>query len=241
MSSRTLHLGIVLITLVTFGVSKRGVANGKGNGDLDQLLSFTYAFNRKVRPTVEAKLIQTPASYGRMIRLPSFPEIGESAVSVDCPTVATKNSPCRVTLTRAQSSMENAFVEHLGEADPIQKVREIPTVRKEADIPVATATAFRDCLSTMIPAPGDPLELHPVNRTHSERIEFWLEEPNMPVRKGERAEYPGKRTKALINIGDRLARYVEATPSERAAITKQIEQEASRILASRESGPNNKK
>jgi hypothetical protein len=176
-----------------------------------------------------------------MIKLPSFPEISESAVSVDCPAVDEKNAVCRVILTRAKSNMENTIMEYWGDPDAIRKVEAIAVDRMDAEIPKATANAFRDCLRVMIPEPGDPLKLHPATITDNDRIEFWLEEPNMPVRKGERAEYPGKRTKALINIGDRLARYVEAAPSERAAIAKQIEKEASRILASEGNRPKNKK
>jgi hypothetical protein len=241
MTSRTFHVGVFVAAFLAVGVSEHGVASGKHERDLDQLLSFTYAFNRKVRPTIEAKLLQTSANYGRMIKLPSFPEIAESAVSVDCPTDDAKNAVCRVILTRAQSNMENTMVEYWGKADAIRKVEEIAVVRTDAEIPKITATAFRDCLRVMIPEPGDPLELHSLTITDNDRIEFWLEEPNMPVRKGERAEYPGKRTKALINIGDRLARYVEAAPPERAAIAKQIEKEASRILASEGNRPKNKK
>ena len=227
-------LAIFVAAIVALGVSERGVASGKRERDSDRLLSFTYAFNRELRPTLEKKLLPTPADHGRMIRIPSFPEIGESAVSVDCSTVDRKNATCRVTLTRAQSSMENTMVEYWGKADAIQKVEEIAVVPKDADIPKATATAFRDCLRIMIPEPGDPLELHSVTRTHSERIEFWLEEPNMPIRKGECAEKPGRRTKMLIRIGDLLARYCEGPESERSRIAKQIEAEAARVLGNRD-------
>jgi hypothetical protein len=234
MSFPTCYLGIVITFFLAVGISEHSVARGKHKRDLDQLLSFTYAFDREARPTIEAKLLQTSANYGRMIKIPSFPKIGESAVSVDCSTVDAKNAACVVTLTRAQSSMENAMIEHWGKADAIQKVSEIAVVRKDAEIPKTTATTFRDCLRVMIPEPGDPLKLHPLTRTGDERIEFWLEEPNIPVRKGERAEHPGKRTKALISMGDRLARYVEAAPSERATIAKQVEKEAARILSNRD-------
>ena len=125
------------------------------------------------------------------------------------------------------------MVEYWGKADAIQKVSEIAVVRKDADIPKATAIAFRDCLRIMIPEPADPLELHPSTKTGGERVEFWLEEPNMPIRKAECAEYPGERTKRLIRIGDLLARYCEAPESERSRIAKQIEAEAARILGNR--------
>jgi hypothetical protein len=232
MSCRTFHVGVFVFAFLSVGISQRGTAHEKHKQDLDQLLSFTYAFNRKARPTIEAKLLQTSANYGRMIKIPSLPEIGESAVSVDCREMESSNTTCRVTLTRAQRSMENTMVEYWGKADAVQKVSEIAVVRKDANIPKATAIAFRDCLRIMIPEPGDPLELHPSTKTGGERVEFWLEEPNVPIRKGECAEYPGERTKRLIHMGDLLARYCEVAPSERASITKQVEKEAARILSS---------
>jgi hypothetical protein len=239
MTSRIFHVAICVAAFLAVGVSEHGVASGKHKRDLDQLLSFTYAFDRKVRPTIEAKLLQTPANYGRMLTLQAG--VGESAVSVDCPTVDAKNAVCRVILTRAHSNMENTMVEYWGKVDAIRKVEEIAVVRKDAEIPKTTAAAFRDCLRVMIPEPGDPLELHALTIVDNDRIEFWLEEPNMPIRKGERAEYPGKRTKTLIRIGDLLTRYVEAPPSERAAVAKQIESEASRILAAQGNKPKTKK
>jgi hypothetical protein len=230
MKFRTFGVGTFIALFLAVGVSEHGFASGKHKRDSDRLLSFTYAFNRELRPTLEKKLLLTPANHGRMIKIPSFPENGESAMSVDCSTLDGKHATCRVTLTRAQSSMENTMVEYWGKAEAIQKVEEIAVVRKDAEIPRTTATAFRDCLRIMIPEPGDPLELHSLTMTDNDRIEFWLEEPNAAPRKGERAERPGERTKTLIRMGDLLARYCEAQQSERPGIAQQIEKEATRIL-----------
>jgi len=169
-----------------------------------------------------------------MIKLPSLPEIGESAVSIDCPTLDLKNKVCRVTVTRAKSNMENTMIEYWGKPDAIRKVEEIAVVRMEAEIPKTAASAFRDCLRVMIPEPGDPLKLHPATITDNDRIEFWLEEPNVAARKGERAEKPGRRAEMLIHIGELLARYCDVKQSERPAIAQQIEKEAARILGNRD-------
>lgn len=69
MSSRTFRVG-VFAAFLAVGVSEHGVASGKHEGELDQLLSFTYAFSRKVRPTIEAKLLLASANYGRLILVP---------------------------------------------------------------------------------------------------------------------------------------------------------------------------
>jgi hypothetical protein len=229
MRSRDLYSIIVgLAVVAALDVTKNCQAKEKRDRTPDRLLSFTYAFNRQVRPIIEAKLLQTPASHGRMIRLQGHPE---SAVSVNCSDRDESNAMCRVTLIRAQSNMENTLMENWGQTDAIRKVEEIAVVRTDAGIPKTTATAFRDCLRIMIPEPGDPLELHSLTITDNDRIEFWLEEPNTPVRKGERAEKPGKRSEALIRIGDLLARYCEVSLAKRPGITKAIEMEAAHILS----------
>jgi hypothetical protein len=232
MRSRSFNLVLFVASFAAVGVSEQGVAFGRDERSVDKLLSFTYAFNKEIRPIVEAKLLQTSASHGRMLKLPSFPGIAESAVSVDCPTVDEKNAVCRVILTRAKSNMENTVVKYWGAPDTIQKVEAIAVERTEAEIPKTAAIAFRDCLRVMIPEPGDPSKLHPATITDNDRIEFWLEEPNMPIRKGERAEHPGKRTERLIKMGNLLVRYCESTLADRSKITKQIEKEATRILSS---------
>jgi hypothetical protein len=234
MATRTLYyLGIFVAAIVAVGASEQRGASGKDERASDRLLSFTYAFNKEIRPIVEAKLLQSSASHGRMIKLPSFPEIAESAVSVDCPASDDQTAACRVILTQAKSNMENTMMEYWGDPDAIRKVEAIVVVRREAAIPKRTANAFRDCLRVMIPEPGDPLKLHPATITDNDRIEFWLEEPNVAPRKGERAEKPGRRSKILIRIGDLLVHYCEEPESQRSRIAKQIEADAARILGNR--------
>src|SRR5438067_13836093 len=111
MISRLFHVGVFVAAFLALAVSKHGVASGKHERDSDRLLSFTYAFNRQLRPTLEKKLLLTSASHGRMIKLPSCPEIREWAVSVDCPSPDVKNEVCRATVTRAKSDMENTMIE----------------------------------------------------------------------------------------------------------------------------------
>lgn len=232
MRRRVRHIVFLIVALVALkGASEDCLAKARRKGSQDQLLSFTHAFDTELRPTLEEKLLVTPASYGRMIRMHGGPGVGESAVSVYCTDAEASDAQCHVTLTRAKENLDYNMAEHRGEDNPLQKVREIPIVRKDAEIPKTAATAFRDCLRIMIPEQGDPHRLHPLTIAHDDRIEFWLDEPNAAPRKGERAEDPGKRTRTLIHIGDLLARYVEAAPSERAPIAKQIEKEAARILS----------
>ena len=212
------------------GLSKGGISKTPATHAEEKLLSFTYAFDRKLRPILEQKLLLTPASYGRMIRMHGPPETGESAVSVHC-TGEGSTSTCFVTLTRAQANMDYTMQVERGN-DPLEKVKTIPVVRRDSELPISIATAFRDCLRIMIPDPGDPNQLHPLTVMDDDRIEFWLDEPDGETRKGERAERPGKRSKTLIRIGDLLARYCEVDNTEQTRLAREIKRQAASILAS---------
>jgi hypothetical protein len=198
----------------------------------EQLLSFTYAFDTKLRPLVERKLLVTPGNYGRMIRMHGPSNVGESVVSVHCGTESKDfNAMCQVTVTRATANMDYIWQEHQGDDNASRYVQDIPIVRRDAQIAKSLAEAFRQCLRVMIPEPGDPNVLHPLTIADNDRIEFWLEDsPSAPL-KGERAEQPGVRTKKLIHIGDLLSRYCEASQSEREVIAEKVKQEAAYILS----------
>src|SRR2546423_12890503 len=92
------YRAFLLAAFFAIGLHGNSLAKER-NRPLDKLLSFTHAFNEKLRPTIEKKLLLTPASHGRMIRLHGPPEVGESAVSVNC----SRLDACYVTLTRAGS------------------------------------------------------------------------------------------------------------------------------------------
>ena len=179
-----LTVSLIATLLVLEGACENCAAKTRPTGAHDKLLSFTYAFDAELRPTLEEKLLVTPANYGRMIRMHGPFDVGESAVSVYC-APGDANTNCSVTLTQAQANMDYTM-EVNRENDPLQKVREVPIVRKDVEIPKTTATAFRDCLRIMIPEPGDPNHLHPLTISDDDRIEFWLDEPNTAPRKGER-------------------------------------------------------
>jgi hypothetical protein len=199
---------------------------------IDHLLSFTYAFDKGLRPLLDKKLLITSADFGRMIRMHGGPEVGEFAVSVNCNGTELPEAQCHVTLTRAQSNMDYTLAEHRGENDPLRFVREIRVTRKDAVIARAAGTAFRDCLRLMIPEPGDPNRLHPLTISDNDRVEFWLIEAGGRSRSGERPERPGKKVRTLIEIGDLLVTYCEAGVHERAPLAKEIESKARSLLRS---------
>lgn len=199
------------------------------------LLPFTYAFNRDLRPVLDEKLLITSANFGRMIRMPAGPAVGESAVSVHCNSDDQTNAQCHVTLTRATSNLDYVASENRRTGDGIQKARQVDVTRKDAPISAATAAAFRDCLREMIPSDGDHRLTGSVG-LHDERIEFWLGNNESEAKAGEVYKQRGKRTKALVRIGTLLAKYCEAPESERATLAKQIETEAAVILGKKKKG-----
>ncbi|HEV2841673.1 MAG TPA: hypothetical protein VGW39_10140 [Chthoniobacterales bacterium] len=230
MRAYTLFVSLMaLVILPLDGLSKTAVSKAPTTRTQDKLLSFSYAFDRTLRPILEQKLLLTPASHGRMIRMHGPFDVGESALSVHC-TERGPTTTCFVTLTRAQANMDYTMQVERGN-DPLEKVKAISVVRRDCELPLSIATAFRDCLRVMIPDPGDPNQLHPLTVMDDDRIEFWLEEPNAAPRKGERAEAPGRRTKILIRIGELLGRYCEANTTEQARLAKQIKRQATSIVA----------
>ena len=226
-----------LCLIVTFFILCGNGAAARRPNVKDRLLSFTYAFDTKLRPFFEKKLLVTAGNYGRMIRMHGPSNVGESVVSVHCSTeLKDSNAMCQVTVTRAMANMDYIWQEHQGDDNPSRYIQEIPVVREDAQIPKSVAEAFRECLRIMIPEPADPNVLHPLTIADNDRIEFWLEESTSAPRKGERAEQPGPQTKRLIHMGELLTRYCEASPSEREAIAAKIRQEAAHILSAEPRG-----
>jgi hypothetical protein len=224
--SGPLRIGLLLLQVLMANVA---LVSAK---PIDHLLSFTYAFDKDLRPLLDKKLLVTPADCGRMIRMHGGPEVGELAVSVYCNDTALPEAQCHVTLTRAQSNMDYTFAEHRRDNDPLRFVRAIRVTRKDAAIPRVAATTFRDCLRLMIPEPGDPNRLHPLTISDNDRVEFWLVEAGGRSRRGERPEQPGKKVTTLIGIGDLLVTYCEVGGSERAPLLEQIDSKAHRLLRS---------
>jgi hypothetical protein len=164
-----------------------------------------------------------------MIHMDTGHDGSESAVSIYCDESAPIKSACHVTATRAIGSFEYVLSEFEGRDDLLYHLRNISVQRNDADIPRSIATAFRSCLTGMMPLDGDSPQGPTI--TDNDRIEFWLVEPGAISRSGERGERPGKRIKKLIQIGDLLRRYCDTAPQGRAAIAKKVEKEVARLLA----------
>jgi hypothetical protein len=226
-SIRALYIvaGLALVGALASGETRR-----KQNDKQEMLLPFTNAFDGELRPILDEKLLVTSANFGRMIRMPAGPTVGESAVSVYCNSGEWPNAHCYVTLTRVKSNLDYIASEHRRTGDGLQQARQVGVVRKDAEVNATTATAFRDCLKAMIPPEGDH-RLQGTVGLHDERIEFWLAEPDSPPRSGEVYEQRGKRANALVQMGTLLAQYCEASRPQRAGIAKQINEQATRILS----------
>jgi hypothetical protein len=218
----------VIAALTSGGICATEAGKPQTPDDDDRLLPFTRFFSEDLRPVLEKKLLVTSANYGRMIRMHGPPDVGDSAVSVYCEEGGADATRCQVTLTKAKKNLDYVFAQNREQKDPLRSVNEVQIIRKDADIPKTTATAFRNCLRAMIPEDGDH-RLRPPTISDDDRIEFWLAESNAIPRKGERSEHPGNRIKTLVSIGDLLAQYCETPRRQREVIVKKIEEEAARV------------
>lgn len=196
---------------------------------IDHLLPFTQSFDPDLRPIFDKKLVLTPATYGRMIKMHGGPDGKDSVISVYCNDRSMSGAQCYVTLTEAQGNLDHVRANHRGDNDPFRQVRKVLVVRKDARIPKALADAFRDCLRATLPGYADPrVDTYVV--LGNDRVEFWLVEPRSPALKAERSDRPGKRISALIRIGDLLGRYAEVPQAGRATLAKQIERDSHWLL-----------
>jgi hypothetical protein len=222
----------LIFALVMLGsVYANGLEERQSGNEQDHLLVFDHnGFDTDLRPIFDEKLLLTPANYGRMIRMHGGPDVGDSAVSVYCETKGAPDTPCRVSLTKAEGNLDYIMAQHRAEDDPFKEVRRVKVVLKEAQIPRSTAVAFRDCLRKLLPVEGDRRSALPEGSDY-ERVEFWLLESDGNLSNGEAPDSRGKRTITLIQIGDLLARYCDVAQPERAAIAKQIEKESVHVLS----------
>ena len=226
---RTLrHRVLFSLILILLSETLYGRANGEVSmNESERLLPFTEWFDPQLRPILEAKLLVTPANYGRMITM-WRPNLGESAVSLYC-KAAGAEADCFVTLTRAQRSLDYVMANHREDADPLREVKKVNVVRKDARIPNQLAATFRRCVGVLLPKTGDR-RVDPVVGWGFDRIEFWLCEPGAGCKKSDAPNHPGNRIRALIKMGDLLARYCETAESNRPAIATLMQAEADRIL-----------
>jgi hypothetical protein len=218
----------LLLMLIVVEKAYPGDRTQKAIAEKERLLPFTTWYDPDVRPILEQKLLLTPANYGRMIRM-YVPNVGEYAVSVYSMKSSVPAEKCYVTLTKAQANLDYIMNSHREEPDPLREVRKVKVDRKDAEISRATASQFRRCLSALLPDHGDH-RVDPAVGTGFDRFEFWLEESDGSLRKGEAPIHPNRKIQALIKMGDLLARYCETAESNRQAILSLIQAEADRIL-----------
>jgi hypothetical protein len=224
-------IALILVLVMLGGVCANGLEERQADNQQDRLLVFDHGgFDTDLRPIFDEKLLLTPANYGRMIRMHGGPDVGDSAVSVYCETKGGSDAPCGVSLTKAEGNLDYIMAQHRADDDPFKDVRKVKVVRKEAQIPRSAAIAFRDCLRKLLPVDGDRRSARGEGSDY-ERVEFWLLESDGNLSNGEAPDSRGKRVTTLIQIGDLLARYCEVTQPERAAIAKQVEKEALRVLS----------
>lgn len=223
---RLLTALLLSVTIITFS------ADGKGNSDLanarETLLPFTESYDLELRPIFDQKLIRTPANYGRMIRMHGGSDVGDSVVSVHCGT----GEDCQVTLTRAEQDLDLVTAGHRGDRDPFLPAKQVRVIRSDAPISRNIASIFRASLEKLLPEPGDR-SVETVEGYGFDRIEFWLPGADKKSDKGEAQRRPKAKVKSLIQMGDLLSRYAEASSDHRRLLVARIKKEGERILGRR--------
>jgi hypothetical protein len=125
-----------------------------------------------------------------------------------------------------------------------ERARDVKIKRIDAQIPAATATRVRrvwaEMLSRARPKRQPPINEVRVISTDATMMEFSIDKRRDRILWGElnvSLPIPGKRTKALVDLSEKLARYCEAKASQRRAIADDIDAEADQLLADLKKSP----
>jgi hypothetical protein len=196
----------------------------------DHLVPFRTSVFDEFRPSLYQKLLVTPGNYGRMIEFVAEPDRGEFAVSVQCEEPSGAGKQCSVTLTKAKQNLGSILEDHLGKR-PLELIDRVRTIRKDAPIAPATASALRSVWTKMIRHVKPRREDGSVV-LDALRIEFCIGPPNPTQLFAEIPERPGKSVVALVELGRLLAKYCEAPDRVRLSMAKNIERDAKRLAAS---------
>jgi hypothetical protein len=196
---------------------------------VDHLLPFRASGFDEFRPSLYKKLLLTPGNYGRMIEFVGEPNRGEFAVSVQCGEGAGAGNKCSVTLTKVRQNLGSIMVEHWGKG-PLELINRVRAVRKDAPIAPGTALAIRSIWTKML-RHVKPHRFDGSVVVDSERIEFFLGQPNPTWFFGETPDTSGPTVLAFVELGRLLAKYCEVPAHERDALASKIELDAKRLAA----------
>jgi hypothetical protein len=117
------------------------------------------------------------------------------------------------------------------------RAKDIKVKRLDAQIPKRTAQLIKEVWLQVLKGPNGPRPIQPPPRvialdvTHAE---FSLARPDAAPLRGDldfSLSFPGRRTKQLVDILNRLYDYCKAGPSERPAIAEKIDRQATHLLA----------
>jgi hypothetical protein len=205
-------------------------SHGSDNGDVvkyrveDHLVPVNLAADKNFRLKLESLLFVTPADCGRMVRHPA--SSGETVVSVYSRAAQSSKQTFFVTVTRARKNLWSA----LSENSPVHSAETVEIQRLDAELSRPAALAVRKAWETMLSQIKESRDdARPPS--DSETVEFSLSGENGFVSWGEAPNRPGKSVLQLIEVGDLLFQFVEASPSRRPRIARKLHQKAMNLAA----------
>lgn len=187
----------------------------------DHLISETWPPSPDYVRLLKKRLLLTPGNCARMLIMPSAE--GESAISVYSKNSSDLGKGFYVTYTQAA---RNIWYER-------EYISKKPVPVKRIDAPIASTaalavcTAWKEMLSRARPYDREPpLLIDPTI------VQFSVDNGRSSAERGELPWKPGKHTESLFKLGKLLVTYCEAEARQRGKISRQIEDDAKRLVAS---------
>ena len=197
--------------------------------ELDHLAPVNLNEHPSYRKMLTSKLCVTPFNFGRAILLPPFdPESSTSIYSVS------NNGKVSYYVTEI-SATANIWQRTDAVRFP-ERAKEVKVHRLDAKLPAETAELIKQLFARMLEGRHGPKRLPSQDRTiilDATHAEFSLERPNSTSLYGDldfSLSFPGRKTKQLVDIWNRLYDYCKAPADERRTIASDIDQRAKRLL-----------
>lgn len=221
MKSRCLALAI----MTTAGLISAEVPNAdRANADYLSPLDFSDKKTNSYRRFLSQKLGLTPFDCGRVVDDASFGP--EGIVSVYS---RTQNGRRTFYVSSVEATMN--IWQRSNSMRDIAQARAVGIRRVDAKIPPAVAEHVREVWLRML-SDQRPLERSRIEFELAEHLRFCIQQPHRSALEAELwLPCLGPNTRALEKISESLWKYCKSAPANRAAIARQIENEATRLLA----------
>jgi hypothetical protein len=221
-----MKMWLVAALIVTAGTSS---AEPFVRSELDHLAPVNVEEHPSYRKLLRSKLCLTPFNCGRAILLPPFdPESSTSIYSV--------SNNGQVSYYVTEISVTANIWQRTDAVRYPERAKEVKVQRLDAQLPAQTAELIKRVYLRMLEGPHGPKRLPSSPRTivlDATHADFSLERPNTTPLYGDldfSLSFPGRKTKQLVDIWNRLYDYCKASADKRRSIASEIDQRAKRLL-----------